>query len=175
MDPLSTPVAEASGGPGPAGHELRSLHPVAPQLWRLVWVPPVLLAGVVGFVVAAGTAGGVLVPVVAVVAVVATVWAWRYQALRYRHWRYLVGDEALELCQGVWFRTRSAVPFHRIQQIDVEQGPLQRRHGVVTLRLRTAAAATVGQVPHLAAADADLLRDRLLAAARVSAATDDGH
>ncbi len=173
MDPLIT-VDEAA--PEGAGDALRPLHPVAPRLWRVVSVPVALAAGALGLVVAiAGGAGILLLGAVAAVALVVVVWSWWYPVLRYRHWRYRVGDEAIELRQGVWFRTRSSVPFHRLQQIDVEQGPLQRRHGVVTLHLRTAAAATVGQVPHLAATDADVLRDRLLAAARAAVAADDGH
>ena len=101
------------------------------------------------------------------------VFAGWYPTRRYRYWHYRIGDDALEVRRGVWFRTSAAVPFHRIQQIDVEQGPLQRRHDVVTLRLRTAAAASEGEVPHLASVEADRLRLRLLAIART--AGDDGH
>lgn len=152
---------------------LHHLHPAAPRIWRMVTVSWAVVSGaaaIIAGLVIAGVAGAAIGAGVGAVVVAL---AWWYPARRYRYWRYRIGDDALELRRGVWFRSSSAVPFHRIQQIDVEQGPLQRRHEVVTLRLRTAAAASEGQIPHLAAAEADLLRDRLLAIARSE--TDDGH
>ena len=181
-DPDVTP-ADVDARPGvdrpvdplvwPAEEGLHHLHPAAPRIWRVVtvsWAAVSGAAAIIAGLVIAGVAGAVIGAGVGAVVVAL---AWWYPARRYRYWRYRIGDDALELRRGVWFRSSSAVPFHRIQQIDVEQGPLQRRHEVVTLRLRTAAAASEGQIPHLAAAEADLLRDRLLAIARSE--TDDGH
>ncbi len=153
-------------------HEFHRLHPTAPLIWRAVsvgWAATVGLAGI-GIAAAAGGRSGAAA--VGAVAAAVVAFAWWFPGRRYRHWQYRIGDDALELRRGVWFRTTAAVPFHRIQQIDVEQGPLQRRHEVVTLRLRTAAAASEGTVPHLAAAEADRLRTQLLAIARQAA--DDG-
>ena len=153
-----------------ASSPFHHLHPSAPFIWRLTLVPVVIGLGLVAtalsIVVGVAVASllvSLLVAVIAVVAVMAVGAAWWYPTRRYRHWQYRIGDDALELRHGVWFRATAAVPYHRIQQIDVEQGPLQRRHGVVTLRLRTAAAGTEGAVPHIAAAEAELLRSRLLA------------
>jgi uncharacterized protein len=78
--------------------------------------------------------------------------------LRYARYRYAFGAEALELQRGIWWRTRAAVPYHRIQHVDIEQGPIQRRLGLVSLQLRTAAASSIGGLPGLAADEADVLR-----------------
>jgi len=163
-------------------HGFQQLHSAAPFIWRIVSVPTALVIGGVAVVIAvlvadelaSGPGTGITI-VVSLAAIAGVAAAWWYPAHRYRHWHYRIGDEALELRRGVWFRSSASVPFHRIQQIDVEQGPLQRRHDVVTLHLRTASAVGSGTVPLIAATEADLLRERLLVAARAVAALDDGH
>ena len=81
---------------------------------------------------------------------------------RCRSWRYRFGDEALEVHYGVWWRTLAAVPYQRIQQVEVEHGPLQRRFGVVSLALRTASATSLGTLPGIAVDDAETVRRMLL-------------
>jgi membrane protein YdbS with pleckstrin-like domain len=81
---------------------------------------------------------------------------------RCRSWRYRFGDEALEVHHGVWWRTLAAVPYQRIQQVEVEHGPLQRRFGVVSLALRTASATSLGTLPGIAVDDAETVRRMLL-------------
>lgn len=167
--------AAAADGVGTLGTlDPVALHPAAVAIWRITAVGWVLVLAVVGVGVAALTGPAVAAAIAGVAAVVCLVLAWVLPPRRYRRWRYAIGADALEIHRGVWTRTTSAVPFHRIQQIDVSQGPLQRRHGVATLQLRTAAAASDGTVPHLDAADAATLRAGLL---RVAAQTagDDGH
>lgn len=170
MDPL-TPTGSTDTGDG-----FHLLHPVAARLWRIGSIATALIIGGGATLIAFAAAGVHAVPIcLAAVTVVWSVLGWWFPQQRYRHWSYRIGDAALELRRGVWFRTSAAVPFHRIQQIDVEQGPIQRRSGVVTLRLRTAAAMSEGTVPHLASDEADGLRTRLLEAARASRSVDDGH
>lgn len=81
---------------------------------------------------------------------------------RCRSWRYRFGDDALEVQYGVWWRTLAALPYQRIQQVEVEHGPLQRRFGVVSLALRTASARSLGSLPGVAVADAEQIRQLLL-------------
>jgi hypothetical protein len=50
-----------------------------------------------------------------------------------------------------------------MQFVDVTAGPLQRRFGVATVQLHTAAAATDAQIPGLVPVEAARLRDRLAA------------
>lgn len=97
-----------------------------------------------------------------VVVVAATAWfAWMVSARlarRYRAWRYRFGSESLELRRGVWWRVATSVPYHRIQQVDVIQGPIQRHYGMVELLLRTASAGTDCTLPGVPEGDADELR-----------------
>ncbi len=82
--------------------------------------------------------------------------------MRYRSWRYRFGEHALELQHGVWWRALAAVPYQRIQQVEVEHGPLQRRLGMVSLSLRTASAMSLGTIPGVGEAEATDVRRVLL-------------
>ena len=81
---------------------------------------------------------------------------------RYASWRYRFGPDALELEYGVWWRNSSAVPYQRIQQVEIQHGPIQRRLGLVALSLRTASVSTLGSLPGIAEAEAGALRAWLL-------------
>jgi membrane protein YdbS with pleckstrin-like domain len=65
--------------------------------------------------------------------------------------------------RGVVFRQLVVVPYGRMQFVDVTAGPLDRRFGLATVQLHTAAAATDAQIPGLEPAEAARLRDRLAA------------
>jgi membrane protein YdbS with pleckstrin-like domain len=71
--------------------------------------------------------------------VLASVWqAHWWPALEYRHTRYLVDDERIEIRRGVYFRVVITVPRTRVQHTDVSQGPVERRFGLGTLVVYTA-------------------------------------
>jgi len=40
--------------------------------------------------------------------------------------------------RGVWFKRTGIVPYHRITNIDVVQGPIARKFGLASLRIQTA-------------------------------------
>jgi membrane protein YdbS with pleckstrin-like domain len=91
-----------------------------------------------------------------------------YPPARYRRWRWRLGELALELRRGVVVRRSDAVPYFRIQQIDVEQGPLDRLLGLSTLQVTTAAASGSVQLPGLPADDAPRIRHELLTRATLA-------
>lgn len=82
--------------------------------------------------------------------------------LAYDRWRYVVGDQSLELNHGVIVRSRSWVPWFRIQHVDVGQGPIERRLGLAHLVVHTASASTDATIPGIPAADADEMRALIL-------------
>ena len=84
---------------------------------------------------------------------------------RHRHWRYQVAEDALELRHGVVRRIHSAIPYFRVQHIDVAQGPVERAVGLARLIVHTALAGTDATIPGIAAGDADGLRRLILARA----------
>jgi len=75
---------------------------------------------------------------------------------------WVLGATALELRHGVIVRRSAWIPYYRIQQIDVERGPIERMAGLAQLVVRTAAATTDGTIYGLAPVDAAFIRQRLL-------------
>lgn len=81
-------------------------------------------------------------------------------AWRRRTWA--LAPRAIELRRGVVVHHATSIPYERIQQIDVERGPLERMFGISQLVVRTAAATTDASLYGLAPGDADTLRQQLL-------------
>src|SRR5512132_1605749 len=84
-------------------------------------------------------------------AVVGGLAAWWLPRASYRHWRYQVAEDALELRHGVVRRIHSAIPYFRVQHIDVAQGPVERAVGLARLVVHTASAGTDATIPGIAA------------------------
>jgi uncharacterized protein len=134
------------------------------SLWRIraaialgVWVSLVLAASV-----GAGQAvvGGLAALALAMVGGLVVRW---WTSLVWRAWQFRVGEGALHLRHGVLTRRQSTIPYHRVQHIDLEAGPLERRMGLTSLILRTASASTDSSVPGIDAVEAEALRARILA------------
>jgi uncharacterized protein len=98
---------------------------------------------------------------VAVALVVVPVRGW-YVTVAYRAWQYRFGADHLELRHGVCWRRTSSMPYHRVQQVDEGQGPLERWLGMATLQLRSAAATTDAAIPGIDAAEVEPLRELLM-------------
>lgn len=90
-----------------------------------------------------------------------------FPARSYHAWRYRVTDDELHVANGIWLRSRTVVPFGRVQHIDVSQGPIERRFGVGTLTLHTAGTRSSAVfLPGLELAAAERLRDEIRAQIR---------
>ncbi len=84
----------------------------------------------------------------------------------YRAWGYRIDDRVLEIRHGILFRVLQLLPLSRVQHVDVQRGPLERRYGLASLILHTAGThAAILTIPGLDAAEAVRLRDRLIAVA----------
>ena len=123
----------------------------------LILVPGgVFAVGLAGYKPLAGFAALLLCGVLAGVMLVVVERQWAA-------WGYLEREDDLLVRRGVLVRRTSVVPYGRMQYVDVTAGPLDRRLGLATVRMHTAAAATDASVPGLLAAEATRLRDRLAA------------
>jgi membrane protein YdbS with pleckstrin-like domain len=58
--------------------------------------------------------------------------------LYYRTMIYQAGESEISWRRGVWFRQTGIVPYNRITNIDIIQGPLMRVFGISSLRIQTA-------------------------------------
>ncbi|MDP8945384.1 MAG: PH domain-containing protein [Actinomycetota bacterium] len=79
--------------------------------------------------------------------------------LRWRRWRYEIRPDEVDLQRGIFWISRTLVPLARIQHVDTRQGPLQRRFGLSTVVLYTAAGPN--QIPELSTPVAERARDRI--------------
>ncbi|MEO6828141.1 MAG: PH domain-containing protein [Microbacteriaceae bacterium] len=75
---------------------------------------------------------------------------------------YWLREDDLLFRRGIMFQRFVAVPYGRMQLVDVTRGPLSRALGLADLRFVTAAAASGVAIPGLANQDADALRDRIV-------------
>ncbi|MGV8876903.1 MAG: PH domain-containing protein [Rhodoglobus sp.] len=78
---------------------------------------------------------------------------------------YLLRDDDLVFRRGLMFRRVVAVPYGRMQLVDINRGPLDRAVGLSELKFVTAAASTGVVIPGLPEQDAEELRDTLVALA----------
>lgn len=134
------------------------------SLWRIR--SGLALGGWAALVLAASAGAGELVRgliAALVLAVVGGLLLRWWTSLVWRAWQFRVGDGALQLRHGVLTRRESTIPYHRVQHIDLEAGPLERRMGLTSLILRTASASSDSTVPGIDAGEAEALRTRILA------------
>ncbi len=75
---------------------------------------------------------------------------------------YQLREDDLLFRRGIMFERVIAVPYGRLQMVDVTRGPLLRAMGLATLKFVTASAATGVHLPGLPEAEAEALRDRLV-------------
>ena len=143
--------------------------------WRRV-SPKYVVVVIVGSLIS-----GAVSAAIAVFAWLVLLWWWAWIALvvivvvaivqliiaprRARAIGYILRDDDLLIRRGIMFQRFVAVPFGRMQLVDITRGPLARALGLAELKLVTAAAATGVVIPGLALADAEELRDHLVALA----------
>ncbi|HDY86981.1 MAG TPA: PH domain-containing protein [bacterium] len=53
---------------------------------------------------------------------------------------YSINKEAVKMNRGVFWKRRITVPYHKITNVDVSQGPLERKYDFGTIHVQTAGA-----------------------------------
>lgn len=164
-------MSDAPLDPVPAPDEVRLFgdtgmpwRPVSPRLatarllvLSVLLVPPLLgLLALAMFVWEWFWVGVVLVAV----ALAAGTWVIRRQVPAIT---WAEGAEELVVRRGRMFRSLVSVPYGRLQFVDVQSGPLERRFGMATVELHTASPQSRGVIPGLPTAEAEALRERLAA------------
>ncbi len=147
-------------------------HPVSP---RLVMIRRALAGLVAGPLALALCIAAAMIAVPVAVAVAAPLaaalwWLWWAIGRACRSWGYTEREDDLLVRHGLLVRRLSVVPYGRMQFIDVTAGPIDRRLGIATVHMHTAAAASDARIPGLPAAEAARLRDRLAALGEARAA-----
>lgn len=76
--------------------------------------------------------------------------------------QFATTESDLLIRRGVMFRRMDAVPYGRIQYVQLEEGPVARKFQIATVKLFTASAQTDATLPGLTAEDAAKLRELLV-------------
>jgi uncharacterized protein len=144
----------------------RTLAREARWVWRgeqfLVWGVAVM----VGLIVAAQVDGILalalrVVPVAGLLVCVTLV-----PSLRWRHWRWEVRPEAIDIRRGTFTIRRTLVPMLRVQHVDTTRGVVEQSLDLATVVVHTAAGSH--SIPLLSVADAAEVRDRIADLARTA-------
>ncbi|MHA1237835.1 MAG: PH domain-containing protein [Candidatus Odinarchaeia archaeon] len=102
-----------------------------------------------------------IVPII-LCCIIAAVWI----PLYYRSLRYQLDDEYLIVDKGVWWKKHSLIPYWKITNIDIVQGPFSRRFKIAKLIVQTAGyhygAKEMGEGVLVGVADPKDLRDEIL-------------
>lgn len=105
------------------------------QLWA--WIPGVIMTVIIG-------------------------WTLAILPRQARSIGYQLREDDLVFRRGILWQRFVAVPYGRMQLIDITHGPLDRGFGIAQLKFVTAAAATGVTIPGLEQATAETLRDHLV-------------
>ncbi|MFC5369680.1 PH domain-containing protein [Arcanobacterium bovis] len=153
----------------PFGSEL-NFTPVDPQYFKVMRIYAVLIAlvTVLPAIVLAIIFGRDTVSlivwwsIVAVLAVVglATLFFARRRA---KAIGYLQREDELIIRRGIMFHKMTVIPYGRMQQVNVEAGPILSRFGLAKITLVTASAESSGSIPGISRGEAERLREVLTA------------
>lgn len=95
--------------------------------------------------------------------VAAGVAGWAWGRARWRRTRWQLDHRGLSVKRGLVWHSEVLVPRTRVQHLDLERGPIERRFGLATLVVHTAGARMNALRQHgFLDADAVALRDALL-------------
>lgn len=139
-------------------------HQISP---RYVWVQ-LLSSGIVLALVVAATLvlalafGQVWAYIPGGIFTVIMVWTLAILPRQARAIGYRLREDDLVFRRGILWQRFVAVPYGRMQLVDITHGPLDRAFGIAQLKFVTAAAATGVTIPGLPQATADTLRDHLV-------------
>jgi membrane protein YdbS with pleckstrin-like domain len=128
---------------------------------------PIVLVGELPLSLHLWILGGFMVSIVLFFA-----WAGLY----YRSMWYELREDEMSWKRGIWFRKTGIVPYNRITNLDIRQGPVMRALQISTLSIQTAgySGQAVPEIRIEAIVHAEELRELIRSMVRSSSRGDDG-
>ncbi len=102
----------------------------------------------------------------AVVVLYGFLFIYLFPKIRWSRWKYEVRETEIEFQHGIFIVKRTLIPMVRVQHVDTAQGPILKKYDLSAISISSAA--TVHSIPMLAAGEADELRNRISALAKVA-------
>lgn len=151
---------------------LRTLDPNAITAWRVTWalVSATALAIWIAFLAAIHFLTEVdRLPLLILLGIAGVIGAitvtWLEPLITWRHWRYDIREDEVELRSGLFTRTMALIPMSRVQLVDIRQGPIDRWFDLATITIYTAGGQR--EIPGIAASEAEPLRNRIASLANI--------
>lgn len=138
-------------------------QPVSPRLITtrtitlLAWLVPILIAAVVAALLVSEWLW-----IAAAALLLVIVWGLWLIRRQVSAMTYLELSEDLVIRKGRLFRQVSSIPYGRLQYVDLQSGPLERKYGMATLQIFTASPSTSATLPGLPVEVAEQMRGRLM-------------
>lgn len=134
---------------------------VSTLVGALAWLPFGAIPTVIGSAFVSGWPARIALGL-ACLALAALLGAWHGRA-RWSRTAWRLDDRGLQVRRGLVWRSEVLVPRTRVQHLDLERGPIERRHGLATLVVHTAGTRLYAlRQSGFLDADAVALRDALL-------------
>ncbi|GAQ18221.1 bacterial membrane flanked domain protein [Oceanobacillus picturae] len=108
--------------------------------------------------------GWILIGLV-VIGIVGGIWGYIKPGLLYKHWRYDISEEFLQLKSGAIKEEHQLVPMTKIQSVSTKQGPLLRKYALYAVTVQTMG--STHTIPALEKAVATELRNTIAKYAKV--------
>jgi membrane protein YdbS with pleckstrin-like domain len=70
--------------------------------------------------------------------------------------KYVLEEDEIVVAKGVWWKTKSVVPYNRVTNVNIYQGPLSRHYGIGRLAIQTAGFSGINRSGHKTA-EADII------------------
>ena len=117
------------------------------QFWVLLAIIDVaIMAAWLALTVAFPAVGLLLLPVALFIAIAPDIVAYVAIHLRYDTTWYVLTDRSLRIRRGIWIIHETTITFENVQNVSVNQGPLQRYFGIADVLVETAGGG--GRDPH---------------------------
>ena len=166
-DPQLVPIPVVDDGTYSAILESRSPNRliIEPNVWQLISSVLVLAFVVAIALVFSLLLGQAWIWIPAGIFIVLSLWTMAILPRQARAYGYQLRQDDLVFRKGILWQRVVAVPYGRMQLIDITHGPLDRGFGIAQLKFVTAAATSNVLIPGLPQATAESLRDHLIAVA----------
>ena len=79
-----------------------------------------------------------VLPLAVVVVVLIAAYELISPSIFYKHYRYRMDEDCIEVRRGVIFHSHTLVPVERIHQVNVSKGPILRKFGLADVTITTA-------------------------------------
>lgn len=147
--------------------QMRPIHPAIKKVWRIYAVITFLAIIALGtpfyiFVVKSNKFATYLLLLGLIIAVFILIKGLVFSDRSWKAWQYGITDTELILTWGVIWRTLRVIPRYGIQHIDINEGPIDRRFGLVQIVIFAAGSVgVVATIPGLTRTEAEELRKYL--------------